>query len=505
MAMVARRLGLSVLLIERGMHPRFAIGESTSPLTNLLLEQVAKHYNLPRLLPLTTYGAWQRVYPQIVCGLKRGFTYYSHDAGSPFTPRSDRQNQLLVAASPNDMVSDMHWFRADVDEFLMQEAVREGAEYHDETEATLEQIGDSGATLRLTRRGRTCEIMARLLIDATGPRGFLNRALKLPESQFADLPGTQTLFSHFSDVRLTASMPAFASDDRQPYPPDDAALHHTFDGGWMWVLRFNNGITSAGVSVTDAFAKEIGLADGEPAWRRILERFPTVGEQFRGFVPVRRFDYWPRLSFRSSRAAGPGWIMLPSAAAFVDPLFSTGFPLTLLGIERLGAILETEWQRADLIGRLQEYGTLTLSDADWTARFVGGCFAAMAHFPLFSAYSMYYFAAASFSEMARRMNRRHLAARFLMQDRSDFASGLREGARLLLNGEVAMSPTAISAFTQKVGLAIEAINIAGVCDPVKRNWYDVDFNDVVANAARLEQTPEAVRNLLDEMMQCAFK
>src|SRR5439155_18148600 len=29
-AMVARRLGLSVLLLERGMHPRFAIGESSS-------------------------------------------------------------------------------------------------------------------------------------------------------------------------------------------------------------------------------------------------------------------------------------------------------------------------------------------------------------------------------------------------------------------------------------------------------------------------------------------
>ncbi|MBL8208921.1 MAG: NAD(P)-binding protein [Blastocatellia bacterium] len=32
LAMIARRLGLSVMLIERGSHPRFAIGESTSPL-----------------------------------------------------------------------------------------------------------------------------------------------------------------------------------------------------------------------------------------------------------------------------------------------------------------------------------------------------------------------------------------------------------------------------------------------------------------------------------------
>ena len=35
LAMAARRIGLSVLLLERGTHPRFAIGESTSPLCNL--------------------------------------------------------------------------------------------------------------------------------------------------------------------------------------------------------------------------------------------------------------------------------------------------------------------------------------------------------------------------------------------------------------------------------------------------------------------------------------
>src|SRR5437762_430907 len=69
LAMIARRVGLSVILIERGSHPRFAIGESTSPLMNLIIEQLARRYDLPRLLPLTTFGAWQRHYPDVVCGL----------------------------------------------------------------------------------------------------------------------------------------------------------------------------------------------------------------------------------------------------------------------------------------------------------------------------------------------------------------------------------------------------------------------------------------------------
>ena len=77
-AMIARRLGRSVILLERGRHPRFAIGESSTPLANLLLEELALRYDLPRLLPLAKWGSWQKTYPQIACGLKRGFTFYQH-------------------------------------------------------------------------------------------------------------------------------------------------------------------------------------------------------------------------------------------------------------------------------------------------------------------------------------------------------------------------------------------------------------------------------------------
>jgi FADH2 O2-dependent halogenase len=75
MAMIARRQGRSVLLLERARHPRFAIGESSTPLTNLLLEELARRYDLPEVLPLTKWGPWQKALPKIGCGLKRGFTF----------------------------------------------------------------------------------------------------------------------------------------------------------------------------------------------------------------------------------------------------------------------------------------------------------------------------------------------------------------------------------------------------------------------------------------------
>src|SRR5690606_26910532 len=78
-AMALRARGLRVLLLERGRHPRFAIGESTTPLTNLLIEELADAYDLPHLRPFSKWGTWQAHRPDLAVGLKRGFTFAFHD------------------------------------------------------------------------------------------------------------------------------------------------------------------------------------------------------------------------------------------------------------------------------------------------------------------------------------------------------------------------------------------------------------------------------------------
>jgi len=200
LAMIARRLGYRVMLLERGRHPRFAIGESASPLAGVLIEQLADRYDLPRLRPLSAFGTWQRAYPEVVCGLKRGFTYFKHEDGRPYRCAPDRSNQLLVAASPNDELSDTHWLRADVDHFLVREAVDLGVEYLDEVTLESTEWHANGATLRGTRPGASVQVRAAFVVDASGPRGFLSRALNIPEQGFDGYPGTQALYSHFTDV-----------------------------------------------------------------------------------------------------------------------------------------------------------------------------------------------------------------------------------------------------------------------------------------------------------------
>src|SRR5437764_3539484 len=149
MAMIARRLGRSVVLLERGQHPRFVIGESSTPLANLLLEELARRYNLSALLPLAKWGSWQKDHPEIGCGLKRGFTFYHHTFDQPFDPA--RENQLLVGASPHDEIADTHWYRPDFDWFLLREAQNLVVEFLDRCELRVLSAQAPALTLTVKR------------------------------------------------------------------------------------------------------------------------------------------------------------------------------------------------------------------------------------------------------------------------------------------------------------------------------------------------------------------
>jgi len=498
-ALLLRALGRSVLLIERGSHPRFAIGESSSPLANLLLESLCRRYGLDRIAPLAAWGSWRRAYPEIGCGLKRGFTFYGHAPGRPFAARADRADQLLVAASPNDEVADTHWYRADFDQFLQREAQESGAEYTDHTAIESVSLGPGVAELETVRGGRRLVRRARLLVDASGPGGALHRALGLGAAGFPNLPETEGLYTHFADVSRIDEMGLLASAERPPYRPDDAALHHVFPGGWIWVLRFDNGVTSAGVAAEPGLARELRLEEGASGWDRLLERFPTVRDQFAESRPILPFVHRRRLPFRAAAAAGPGWVLLPSAAAFVDPILSTGFPLTLLGIERLVEAVERSWgrDRSELAETLARDGRRTLAEADTAALLVAALYASFHDFPVFAALTHLYFAAASYAEAARRLGRPALAGGFLSARHPTFGPALQEccASALEESGETR------DALRERIRRAIAPLDVIGLADESgrRRNWYPVDADDLRAAASKLRATPAEIEELIAKM------
>ena len=399
-ALALRQRGQRVALIERGRHPRFAIGESTTPLTNLLLEELADRYDLPQIRSFSKWGTWQQAHPGVACGLKRGFTFLFHRLDERFQDDEDHARQLLVAASPNDDVADTHWYRPDFDLTLVEHAQAAGTTYLDETR--LDTIRNTGTGMRLTgtRQGRAVEVTAGFVIDASGPRGFLTNALGTGGAPLQWLPPTQGVFTHFEGVALWENVSP--PDGSPPYPPDAAALHHVFPGGWIWVLRFNNGITSAGAALTDPLAARVLASEGAPAWDRLLQALPSVREQFRAARATLPFVYAPRVAFRCREVAGDKWALLPSAAGVIDPLLSTGFPLTLLGIARLLDVLETTAPGAERQAALATYARTTQQELDVTEQLVAALYSCMADPALFKRLSLLYFAAASYSETVRR-------------------------------------------------------------------------------------------------------
>lgn len=497
LAMVLKRMGRSVVLLERGAHPRFAIGESSTPLANLLLEELAQTYELPRLTPLCKWGAWQKAYPAIACGLKRGFSFYHHTAHQPWIETPDRRNHLLVAASPHDGIADTHWYRPDFDHFLVREAQNLGVEYLDRVQLGKPEIGPGAITLNGQREGQTLSLKARFLFDAGGGRGYLRQVNLVPQQPLPYLPPTQALFSHFSGVRRLQDICPTA--ESPPYAVDDAALHHVFDGGWIWMLRFNNGLSSGGIAATAPLAAELRLEEGAPAWQRLLKRFPTVGEQFAESKSQAPFVFTRQLSFRSATAAGPGWALLPSAAGFVDPLLSSGFPLTLLGIRRLAEIMERDWGSNRFQKSLAAYSDQTLSELDGTAHLVAGLYRNMRDFPLFSRLSLLYFAAASFTETARRLGRPELAGpAFLMGGHPVFGPRSRACCEMALGRLDGPGRDNLNALILE---AIAPVDVAGLGDPSRHNWFPVDARDLFAAAPRLGVGRAEIEQLL---ARCGF-
>ena len=498
LAMIAHQLGRSVVLLEKGRHPRFTIGESSTPLSNILLENLTTRYNLPALAPLSKWGSWQRANPQVACGLKRGFTFYHHTLGASRPADPHHERELLVAASPHDAIADTHWFREEVDNFFVQQAQKIGVTYLDQV--ALQSFSESETEITVTghRKNDAIQIRAKFLVDATGPRGFLHRAIPLQESPLPDFPVTQALFSHFTGVARIETQSLGHEGELPPYPIDDAAVHHVFEGGWIYVLQFNNGITSAGVCCTEPLAAQLQLSKGAPAWQRLLDLIPALNTQFTNARAVRPFTHMQQLSFRSSAVAGHRWAQLPSAAGFVDPLLSTGFPMTLLGVTRLAEIIASDWDPPQFQTRLQTYAQQTDNELLAAARLIATLYATMDRFPLFVSTTMLYFAAASFAETARRLGKAHLAPSFLLHDHQDFGSAMQKSFH---HARSSHTENEMAEVASEIQQAIDPINIAGLGNPQRKNWYPVDAAGLLNSANKLESTEEEINQLLKN---CGF-
>jgi FADH2 O2-dependent halogenase len=491
--------GWSVVLVEQGHHPRFRIGESSTPLGNLAMERLSRRYGLTDLKELSSHGRWVRSHPELGRGLKRGFTFYRHRAGEPYANGASNDARLLVAASPSDAVADTHWLRADVDRFWWQRAEAEGVDCRDETTLLDAEERADGVRLKLSNPDGPAQLTAAFAVDATGPAGALAEALGVAPDPRGF--GTVSAFvgTHFTGVppfREIASE-AGACLGPGPYPDDWAAAHHLLDEGWLYMLRFDDGRVSAGVLLE---GQHEVAADPSSVFETVVGRYPSLRACFTDARHVERWLHASRLQHRRQRASGERWALLPHTYAFVDPLFSTGIAWTLLGVERLAEVIEavlretTEGGPSPLLAR---YAAVLSAEADQIDRLVRGAYEARHDFRLTSAHAQLYFAAVSWAESVQRL-------RPSEDDHWQGFLGVGDPALAHLPAEALarlQADTSADVFERWVADAIARRNVAGLADSTKANLYPADPEDLVRGAARLGLSPEAVRERLPALLR----
>ena len=494
LARVLAVLGYDVVLLDRGTHPRFAIGESSTPLGNLSLERLGIRYGLEDCYRMATHGRWLAHVPELRRGLKRGFTFYRHHPDEPFENRGLDSERLLVAASPDDALADTHWLRADVDHHFVREAVRAGVDYRDGVDLTSVDVTGDAVRLAGRRGGDAFELRAGFLIDASGPSGFLAHQLAIPSGLDCTETRSAIVFGHFDGVRLMQDV--VPGMPRGPYPDDWAAVHHLIDEGWMYSLRFDHGVTSAGFLLTPrgmASLTERTPVDAASLWRTVLQRYPTLTNAFADASPTMPIAFRPMVQHRLTRATGDRWALLPHTYAFVDPLFSTGIAWSLRAVERLALAFEAAASSRRAPGRdmLARYDSALGAEADQIDRLVAGSYEAMTHFDLFAAHAMLYFAIVSFAEVSQRMT---------PDDSVPWNGflGVTDDVVRPLPGESLQRLRAITQRTGRVGTvderrafadwvarAIAPRNIAGLAEPGRRNLYPLDLEALVERHALL--------------------
>ena len=326
-ALCLARQGLRVMMLEKGTHPRFALGESTTTPSSLWLKVLAERFNAPELHNIASgEGARRHVAP--TSGVKTNFGFLYHQKGAETMARSWQavipQAEFSDADPGPPRSSEMHYFRQDVDAYLWSTALGAGVVGCSGRDVTRVSFREDGATVE-TSLGET--IHCAFVIDASGNRSVVAGELALRDEPPRMRTNSRAIFTHMVGV-----IP-YEDVDRGPKPLapwSQGTLHHFFDGGWVWVIPFGNfpgspnKLCSVGLSYDNRRFPRDPKISPEEAWSRFLDEYPAIRRQFKDAVSVRPWVATDRLQYSSSKCVGDRYWLTAHAAGAVDALYSMG-------------------------------------------------------------------------------------------------------------------------------------------------------------------------------------
>lgn len=476
-SMALTKMGYSVCLIENEQHPRFAIGESSTPIADMILRDLADDYDLSFLKKLSRYGEWQKYYPEVICGLKRGFSYYYHKKGQSFSSDKNHNSELLVAASENDQNSDTNWLRSDVDHFLVKKATEAGVFFFEQT--NVQKLSRDPQkekwSIFLETHKEIKEVKSDWIIDASGSPQFSSNFLNTQSHSSGFKTDSSAIYTHFEEVEYWLDylkLKGLKTSD-YPYNPDFSALHHLIEEGWIWMLRFNNNRLSAGMLLDESAQKKYSDKNPEESWKSVIQQYPSLEDLFIDAEIANspnQFIKTGRLQRQINRVHGNGWVVLPHTAGFVDPLHSTGIAYTLSGVEAILKLFHPSINKKERKKLLKRYEDKIYTELSVIDLLVSMCYKSKECFDLFSACTMLYFIASIRYEQKRLAGETpdtflcagHPEIRMIIEDSFD------QLQKLNLN---TLSDSQIKKEIEKIRKRIEPFNTVGLMNPELNNMY----------------------------------
>lgn len=319
-ALIFRRAGYHVQLIDQGTHPRFALGESTLPPTSFWMTLLAHRWKVPEL---HTVSVAAKINERVTasCGVKKNFGFVYHDPGQSSHVKAWH---VPIPEGKDGKAGESHLFRQDVDAYLFHCAIESGVEAFSGTNIIAVEEFAKGIRLKAAD-GR--EFEARFVVDASGFRSVLSQHFGLRQTPCPLKTQSRSLFTHMVNVQ---PYDEYYSGPQPSSPWHQGTLHHFFDGGWMWVIPFNNvgssnnKLCSVGLNFDLRHYPYDPKKQAELEWSEFLQAHPSIAGQFGRAALARPWVRTGRLQYSNSSCVGPRYWITPHAAGAVDALYSRG-------------------------------------------------------------------------------------------------------------------------------------------------------------------------------------
>jgi flavin-dependent dehydrogenase len=293
-AAILAREGHRVAVLEREKFPRYHIGESLITGCIPVLEEL---------------GVWERM-DQIGFRKKYGATLLWGAEVEPwgfrFADGGEYEHSYQVR-------------RADFDAMLLARARDMGATVIEE--ATVRDVdfeGDRAVGVTFARRGGDGveRIAATMVLDASGQGRLIGRRMDLVDWH--------------EDLRNVAVWNYFQDFEPQEGNRAGDIIVENMPGGWFWFIPLSDGTVSVGYVTSIAYLKSSDLSP-EELFSAEVSRSVEVRRRTANATMVSGFRTIRDWSYTCTQFHGPGWALVGDAAAFIDPLLSTGVTLAMRG------------------------------------------------------------------------------------------------------------------------------------------------------------------------------